>query len=50
MIQSQPQQIIPRDPISKKKNHKKRTGGVIQGVGPFFVYHKKRKKELEAQL
>jgi hypothetical protein len=25
-----------RDPILKKKNHKKRSGGVAQGVGPEF--------------
>jgi hypothetical protein len=34
------------DPISKKNHHKKRAGGVAQGVGPEFKlqYHKKKKK------
>jgi hypothetical protein len=33
---SQPGKIVLRDPISKKTFHKKRAGGVAQGVGPDF--------------
>jgi hypothetical protein len=41
-VQSQPRQIFPTDPISKKKHSQKRAGGVAQGVGPEFKpqYHK----------
>jgi hypothetical protein len=39
-VQSQPRQIVPRDPISKNPScthtHKNRTGGVAQGEGPEF--------------
>jgi hypothetical protein len=35
IFQSQPQQII-HEPLSQKKNHKNRDGGVAQGVGPEF--------------
>jgi hypothetical protein len=36
-----------KDPIWKKKNHKKRVCGVAQVVGPKFKlqYHKKKKKK-----
>jgi hypothetical protein len=50
MVQSQPGQIIPRDPISKKKKNlsKKRASGVAQGVGDTEFkpqYHQKKKRE-----
>jgi hypothetical protein len=46
MVQSQPRQIVPRDPISKKPSQKK-AGRVAQGVGPEFKpqYLKKKKKK-----
>jgi hypothetical protein len=36
-----------RDPIWKKTHHKKRAGGIAQGVGPEFKpqYQKKKKKK-----
>jgi hypothetical protein len=38
-----------QDPILKKTLHKKRAGGVAQGVGPEFIcqYYKKKKKKFE---
>jgi hypothetical protein len=38
-----------QDPILKKTHHKKRAGGVAQGVGPEFKaqYHKEKKKDIE---
>jgi hypothetical protein len=34
-----------KDPVSEKTHHKKRPGGVAQGIGPEFKpqYHKKKK-------
>jgi hypothetical protein len=45
MVQSQPRQVVPRDP-SLKNPSQKRAGGVSQGVGPEFKtqYLKKKKK------
>jgi hypothetical protein len=45
-VQSQPQANSSQDPILKKNNHKKRTGGVAQSVGPEFTcqYCKEKKK------
>jgi hypothetical protein len=42
VLQSQPRQIVPRDPIWKNPSQK-RAGGVAQGEGPEFKhqYHKK---------
>jgi hypothetical protein len=42
VVRSQPREIVPRDPISKKNPSQKRVGGVAQGVGPEFKhqYHK----------
>jgi hypothetical protein len=34
MVQSQPRQTIPQDPISKNPSQKNRAGGVAQGEGP----------------
>jgi hypothetical protein len=47
MVQSQPGQIVPRDPISKNPSHK-RAGGVAQGESPEFKpqYHKKKKRSI----
>jgi hypothetical protein len=43
MVQSLPWQISQK----KKKNHKKRAGGVAQGIGPEFKpqYQKKKKEK-----
>jgi hypothetical protein len=45
-VRSQPRQIV-RETLSLKNHHKKRAGGVTQGVGPKFKpqYRKKKKKE-----
>jgi glutamine amidotransferase-like uncharacterized protein len=45
-IQSQPRQIVHKT-LSRKTLHKKRTGGVAQGVGPEFKpqYCKKQNKQ-----
>jgi hypothetical protein len=54
-VQSQPRQIVPRDPISKKpftKKKKKKVDGLPQGVSPEFKppYRiKKKKKRMESQ-
>jgi hypothetical protein len=42
-VQSQPGQIVCETLSQKKQNHKKRAGGVAQGVGPEFKpqYHNK---------
>jgi hypothetical protein len=48
VVQSQPRQIVPRDPVLKKKPLRKRVDGVAQGVGLEFkpqYYKKKKKKE-----
>jgi hypothetical protein len=44
-IQSQPGKVV-QEPLSRKKTHQKRAGGVAQGVGPEFKpqYQKKLKK------
>jgi hypothetical protein len=46
MVQSQPRQIVPQDPIPKikKKSSQKRAGGVAQGVGPQFKPQTAKKK------
>jgi hypothetical protein len=36
VVQSSPDKQFMHDPISKKTHHKKRAGGVTQGVGPKF--------------
>jgi hypothetical protein len=36
MVQSQPGQTVPQDPISRKTYHKKRADGVAQSEGPEF--------------
>jgi hypothetical protein len=33
-----------RDPISEKAHHKKRAGGVVQGIGPKFKKNYNRRK------
>jgi hypothetical protein len=45
-VQSQPRQIVLQRPYLDKTLHKKRAGGVAQGVGPEFKpqYHQKKKK------
>jgi hypothetical protein len=46
VVRSQPWAISSRDPISeKKKHHKKRAGGVAQGVGPEFKPHYWKNKQ-----
>jgi hypothetical protein len=46
-VQSQPRQIVLQRPYLDKTLHKKRAGGVAQGVGPEFKpqYHQKKKKK-----
>jgi hypothetical protein len=46
VVQSQPGQKVPRDPISRNPSQKNRAGVVAQGEGPEFKpqYHKKKKK------
>jgi predicted P-loop ATPase len=46
VVQSQPRQIV-HEILSQKTHHKKRTGGVTQGVGPEFKpqYCKKKKNK-----
>jgi hypothetical protein len=46
MVQSQPGEIV-HETVSQKTHHKKRTGGVAQGVSPEFKpqNHKKKKKK-----
>jgi hypothetical protein len=48
VVQSQPRQIVPRDPISKKIQHKNRAGEVAPGKDPEFKsqYCKKEKETL----
>jgi hypothetical protein len=43
MVQRQPRQTVPWDPILEKTLHKKGLGGVAQGVGLEFKprYHQK---------
>jgi hypothetical protein len=47
VIQTLPQRNRFTSPSLEKTLHKKRAGGVAQGVGPEFKpqYHKKKKKE-----
>jgi hypothetical protein len=47
VIQTLPQRNRFTSPSLEKNLHKKRAGGVAQGVGPEFKpqYHKKKKKE-----
>jgi hypothetical protein len=44
-VQSQPRQIVCETLSRKKKNHKKRVGGVAQGVGPEFNSQNCQKKK-----
>jgi hypothetical protein len=50
-VQSQPSQIVPRDPITKKNPSQKRAGRVAQGVGLEFKaqYCKKKDKNYYAE-
>jgi hypothetical protein len=50
-VQSQPGQMVHKT-LSRKKNHKKRAGGMAQGIGPEFKpqYHKKDEYTLNSQL
>jgi hypothetical protein len=45
-VRSQPRQTV-HETLSQKNHHKKRAGGVAQGVGPEFKpqYHKKKEGE-----
>jgi hypothetical protein len=43
-VQSQPWQIV-HETLSWKTHHKKRAGGVAQGVGPEFTSTTKKKKK-----
>jgi hypothetical protein len=48
MVQSQPRHTVPATPCLEKTLHKKRSGGVAEGVGPEFkpeTHQKKKKKE-----
>jgi hypothetical protein len=53
-VQSQPRQIVLRDPISKKHPSQKRAGGVAQVVGPEFKpllpNPQRRKKERNSDI
>jgi hypothetical protein len=44
VVRSQLRQMVLQDPMLKKTHHKKRAGGVAQGVGLEFIpqYHKKK--------
>jgi hypothetical protein len=48
VVQSQPGEIVPQDPISKKTHHKNGVGGVAPGIGPEFKpqYCKKQTNKL----
>jgi hypothetical protein len=48
IVQSQPEQIVPRDPISKYPSHthiQKRASGVAQGIGREFKPQSTKKKK-----
>jgi hypothetical protein len=46
-VQSQPEQIVALDPISKTSSQKKRAGGVAQNVGPELKPKKFERKKKE---
>jgi hypothetical protein len=47
VVQNHPGQIVHKTPSQKYLTHKKRAGGVAQGIIPEFKpsYHKKKKKK-----
>jgi hypothetical protein len=48
-VQSQPREIVPRDPVSKKPSQK-RASGVAQGIGPEFKPSTTKKKRITEML
>jgi hypothetical protein len=42
--QSQPRQIV-HETLSQEIHHKKRAGGVVQGVDPEFKFHNHKRKK-----
>jgi hypothetical protein len=55
IVQSQHEKLVLETPIWKKYHHKKRAGGVAQGIGPEFKPQycqkkKKKRKKLEFGL
>jgi hypothetical protein len=45
MVWSQPRQIVQETLSQKNPSHKKRAGGVAQGVGPEFKPQDRKKKK-----